>query len=86
MLDDFPPRVLAMLVKLPGQWSRSGRASRGEAGGEPATGRATALQLASEGFFVLGGDDARGAETAKLIEEDGERARFRRPISQSPRM
>ena len=41
-------------------------------------GRATALQLASEGFFVLvhGRDDARGAETVKLIEEDGGRARF----------
>ena len=33
-------------------------------------GRATALQLASEGFFVLvhGRDEARGAETVKLIE------------------
>jgi NAD(P)-dependent dehydrogenase (short-subunit alcohol dehydrogenase family) len=41
-------------------------------------GRATALQLASEGFFVLvhGRDDARGAETVKLIEEEGGRARF----------
>ncbi len=41
-------------------------------------GRATARQLASEGFVVLvhGRDDARGAETVKLIEEDGGRARF----------
>jgi NAD(P)-dependent dehydrogenase (short-subunit alcohol dehydrogenase family) len=41
-------------------------------------GRATALQLASEGFVVLvhGRDDARGAETVKLIEEAGGRARF----------
>jgi NAD(P)-dependent dehydrogenase (short-subunit alcohol dehydrogenase family) len=41
-------------------------------------GRATALQLASEGFFVLvhGRDEVRGAETVKLIEEEGGRARF----------
>jgi NAD(P)-dependent dehydrogenase (short-subunit alcohol dehydrogenase family) len=41
-------------------------------------GRATALQLAREGFAVLvhGRDDARGAEVVKLIEEDGGQARF----------
>jgi NAD(P)-dependent dehydrogenase (short-subunit alcohol dehydrogenase family) len=41
-------------------------------------GRATAFQLARDGFFVLvhGRDDARGAETVKLIEEEGGRARF----------
>ncbi len=41
-------------------------------------GRATALQLASEGFFVLvhGRDEVRGAETVKLIEEQGGGARF----------
>ena len=41
-------------------------------------GRATALELASEGFFVLvhGRDEARGAETVKLIEKEGGRARF----------
>jgi NAD(P)-dependent dehydrogenase (short-subunit alcohol dehydrogenase family) len=41
-------------------------------------GRATALHLGSDGFFVLvhGRDDARGAETVKLIEEQGGRARF----------
>jgi NAD(P)-dependent dehydrogenase (short-subunit alcohol dehydrogenase family) len=41
-------------------------------------GRATAVKLASDGFYVLvhGRDDARGAETVKLIEEDGGVARF----------
>ena len=41
-------------------------------------GRATALQLAREGFAVLvhGRDAARGAEVVKLIEEDGGQARF----------
>jgi len=41
-------------------------------------GRATAFKLASDGFLVLvhGRDEARGAETVKLIEEDGGSARF----------
>ena len=41
-------------------------------------GRATAFQLARDGFFVLvhGRDDARGAEVVKLIQEDGGQARF----------
>jgi NAD(P)-dependent dehydrogenase (short-subunit alcohol dehydrogenase family) len=41
-------------------------------------GRATAVKLASDGFLVLvhGRDDARGAETVKLIEQDGHLARF----------
>jgi NAD(P)-dependent dehydrogenase (short-subunit alcohol dehydrogenase family) len=41
-------------------------------------GRATAFQLARDGFFVLvhGRDDVRGAETVKLIEEEGGLARF----------
>ncbi len=41
-------------------------------------GRATALKLAAEGFFVVvhGRDYARGDETVKLIEEDGGKARF----------
>lgn len=41
-------------------------------------GRATARKLASDGFLVLvhGRDDARGAETVKLIEEDDGFARF----------
>jgi NAD(P)-dependent dehydrogenase (short-subunit alcohol dehydrogenase family) len=41
-------------------------------------GRATAFKLARDGFLVLvhGRDDARGAETVKLIEEDGHVARF----------
>jgi NAD(P)-dependent dehydrogenase (short-subunit alcohol dehydrogenase family) len=41
-------------------------------------GRATAFKLAADGFFVLvhGRDYVRGAETVKLIEEDGGKARF----------
>jgi NAD(P)-dependent dehydrogenase (short-subunit alcohol dehydrogenase family) len=41
-------------------------------------GRATAVKLASDGLLVLvhGRDDARGAETVKLIEQDGHLARF----------
>jgi NAD(P)-dependent dehydrogenase (short-subunit alcohol dehydrogenase family) len=41
-------------------------------------GRATAVKLASDGFLVLvhGRDVARGAETVKLIVEDGHLARF----------
>jgi NAD(P)-dependent dehydrogenase (short-subunit alcohol dehydrogenase family) len=43
-------------------------------------GRATAVRLARDGFLVLvhGRDEARGAQTVKLIEADGNQARFLR--------
>ncbi|MDQ1667083.1 MAG: hypothetical protein QOH75_3114 [Actinomycetota bacterium] len=49
-------------------------------------GRATAFKLASDGFLMLvhGRDDARGAETVKLIEEDGGFAHFVRADLTNP--
>ncbi|MDQ1619246.1 MAG: hypothetical protein QOE19_1815 [Actinomycetota bacterium] len=49
-------------------------------------GRATAFKLASDGFLMLvhGRDDARGAETVKLIEADGGFAHFVRADLTNP--